>query len=701
MNILYRKIAVVICIAFISFNAAAQLDRSKMPQAGPEPIITLEKPVEFQLKNGIKILVVENNKLPRVSYQLSIDNKPVFEGQKAGVLDLLSSMLGNGTTTISKDKFNDEVDFLGASLNFSSSGAYASSLSRYSERILELMADATINPLLTKEEFEKEKEKLIESLKTDEKSVDATAARVVSALAYGKDHVYGEFITEETIENVTFEDVLEYYKMRFTPNNAYIVVVGDIEAKQAKKQIKKYFKKWSKQDIQELPAPILTPNVMTPEINFIDMPNAVQSNISFTNNVSLKQSDSDYFSTLMANNILGGGGEGYLFKNLREDKAYTYGAYSSLGASRYGVSRFNASAKVRNQVTDSAVVEFFKEIKRIRTEPVNPQTLIDAKAKYVGNFVMALERPQTIASYALNIKRNNLPEDFYANYLENINRVTVEDVQRVANKYFKIDNSRVVIVGKASDVLDNLEKMELEGKKLPVKFYDKYASPTERPSTITVPAGTTAQSVINDYLQAIGGAEKLDNVSSIVQTMNASFQGQKMLSTMKQKSPNLMLNEVSIVGMGTVFKQAFDGEKGYMVQMGQKIDMPAEITEVMKGQTGLFKEQTYLNGQYILTLKGAENLNGSNAYVVIAEDNSGKKITNYYDMESGFKMQTVEVAQGPNGQEVSQVTTLGDYKSIDGIYFPHTMALPMAGQSITMKTTEIHVNQVLQASDFQ
>ncbi|MFT6196326.1 MAG: putative Zn-dependent peptidase [Nonlabens sp.] len=701
MNILYRKIAVVICIAFISFNAAAQLDRSKMPQAGPEPIITLEKPVEFQLKNGIKILVVENNKLPRVSYQLSIDNQPVFEGQKAGVLDLLSSMLGNGTTSISKDKFNDEVDFLGASLNFSSSGAYASSLSRYSERILELMADAAINPLLTKEEFEKEKEKLIESLKTGEKSVDATAARVVSALAYGKDHVYGEFITEETIENVTFEDVLEYYKRGFAPNNAYIVVVGDIKAKQAKKQIKKYFKNWDKEDIQELPAPILTPNVKSSEINFIDMPNAVQSDISITNNVSLKQSDSDYFSSLMANNILGGGGEGYLFKNLREDKAYTYGAYSSLGASRYGVSRFNASAKVRNQVTDSAVVEFFKEIKRIRTEPVNPQTLIDAKAKYVGNFVMALERPQTIASYALNIKRNNLPEDFYANYLENINGVTVEDVQRVANKYFKLDNSRVVIVGKASDVLDNLEKMEFEGKKLPVKFYDKYASPTERPSTITLPAGTTAQSVINGYLQAIGGAEKLDNVSSIVQTMNASFQGQKMVSTIKQKSPNLMLNEISIVGMGTVLKQAFDGEKGYMVQMGQKIDMPAEITDVMKGQTGLFKEQTYLNGQYILTLKGAENLNGSNAYVVIAEDNSGKKTTNYYDMESGFKMQTVEVAQGPNGQEVSQVTTLGDYKSIDGIYFPHTMVVPMAGQSITMKTTEINVNQVLQASDFQ
>jgi predicted Zn-dependent peptidase len=158
--------------------------------------------------------------------------------------------------------------------------------------------------------------------------------------------------------------------------------------------MKKYFGKWEKVDLKELPTPELTANVSAPEINFVDMPNATQSNISITNNVDLKQSDEDYFAALMANNILGGGGEGYLFKNLREDKGYTYGAYSSLGASRYGVSRFNASAKVRNVVTDSAVVEFLKEIKRIRTEPVEVQTLDNAKAKYVGRFVMALERPQ-------------------------------------------------------------------------------------------------------------------------------------------------------------------------------------------------------------------------------------------------------------------------------------------------------------------
>jgi len=281
-------------------------------------------------------MVVENNKLPRVSYQLSIDNMPYVEGDKAGVASLLSSMLGNGTNTISKEDFNEEVDFLGASINFGSSGGFGSGLKKYADRIVELMADATINPLLTEEEFQKEKNKLIENLKSNEKSLDAVSGRVVGALAYGKNHVYGEFITEESVNNVTFQDVKDLYEMRFAPNEAYIVVVGDIEPKDAKKQIKKYFGDWGKQNLPNISAPELTKNVTTTEINFIDLPNASQSNISVTNNVSLKQNDEDYFASLMANNILGGGGEGYLFKNLREDKGYTYGAYSSLEASRYG-----------------------------------------------------------------------------------------------------------------------------------------------------------------------------------------------------------------------------------------------------------------------------------------------------------------------------------------------------------------------------
>ncbi|HRZ31007.1 MAG TPA: insulinase family protein, partial [Flavobacterium sp.] len=192
-----KKIAILATSLFLTLTMQAQ-DRPQ-PKPGPAPKINIGKPQTFELPNGLKVLVVENNKLPRVSYNLSIDNAPYSEGNKKGVSDMTSSMLGNGTKTISKNDFNEEVDFLGASINFSSDGAFASGLSKYSKRIMELMADGALNPVFTQEEFEKEKAKLIEGLKADEKSVPSIARRVERVLAYGKNHPRGEYLSEETI----------------------------------------------------------------------------------------------------------------------------------------------------------------------------------------------------------------------------------------------------------------------------------------------------------------------------------------------------------------------------------------------------------------------------------------------------------------------------------------------------------------------
>ena len=149
----------------------AQIDRSQQPAPGPAPKIQLDEPQEFVLKNGLRVLVVDNHKLPRASANLNIDLAPVFEGELAGVSALLSSMLGKGSLSIEKNVFEEEVDFLGARLSFGSSSAFASSLSRYFPRVLELMADAALHPNFLQEEFDKEKEKLIEGIKSDENSV--------------------------------------------------------------------------------------------------------------------------------------------------------------------------------------------------------------------------------------------------------------------------------------------------------------------------------------------------------------------------------------------------------------------------------------------------------------------------------------------------------------------------------------------------
>src|SRR5690606_4894389 len=165
----------------------------------------------------------------RVSYTLTIDNAPYAEGNKKGVSDMLSAIIGNDTKKMSKDAFNEEIDYLGANINFWASGASGHGLSKYSSRILELMADGALNSLFTQEEFDKEKAKIIESLKNQEKSVPAVSSRVTNVLIYGKNHPNGEYLSEETLNNVTLADVKANYDTYFVPGNAYLVVVGDVK----------------------------------------------------------------------------------------------------------------------------------------------------------------------------------------------------------------------------------------------------------------------------------------------------------------------------------------------------------------------------------------------------------------------------------------------------------------------------------------
>ncbi|MFP4844406.1 insulinase family protein [Winogradskyella sp. PE311] len=688
------KISAFVVLFLMAMGVNAQIDRSKMPEPGPAPKITLEVPGEFELKNGIKVLVVENHKLPRVSYSLSIDNKPITEGKKAGVSSILAAMLGNGTTNIPKDDFNDEIDFLGANLGFGAQGAFASSLSKYSDRIIELMADAAINPLLTKEEFDKEKEKLIENLKSSEKSVDAVAGRVGGALSYGANHPRGEFTTEATVNNIEFADVLAFYEKYFNPNNAYIVVVGDVEIRDVEKQLKKHFSKWEKAASVEIALPEPKANAQYTQVNFIDMPNAVQSNISLTNNVDLKMKDADYHSVLIANKILGGGFGSYLNMNLREEHGYTYGARSSVGTSRWNASRFTAGAAVRNMVTDSAVVETLKEINRIKTEPVEADKLANAKAKYVGDFVLALESPQTIARYALNIKLNDLPKDFYTTYLEKINAVSKEDVTRVANKYFKTENARIVVVGKGSEVLENLEKTGI-----PIMYYDTYANKTEKPIfSKPLPEGLTAATVIKNYVKAIGGEENLRKVNSTMTSAEMTIPGApfKPNAVIKQMTPNKFSMEVVAEGMGTLMKQNFDGENGYMEQQGRKVPMDDATLSDRKSSKGLF-EELFMEPS-TLKLDSKTTIDGTDVYkIVVTKDD--KSSFRYYDAETGYLVRTEETAEA-QGQSVTTITDYGDYKEVGGIMMPYTMKVTAGPQVFTFETKEVKINEGVTADDF-
>lgn len=678
---------VIYTIAGVILTLTMQAQIIPQPKPGPAPAINVGKPETFSLKNGLKVLVVENHKLPTVSYTLTMDNAPYAEGDKKGVSDMTAALMGSGTKKMPKDAFNEEVDFLGANIGYGSQSAYASGLSKYSNRILELMADGALNPVFTQAEFDKQKAQIVEGLKSDEKSASAIAGRVGNVLVYGKNHPAGEYLSEETLNNVTLADVQDNYNTYFVPGNAYLVVVGDIKTKDVKKQVQKLFGSWK---------PAKAPNVsysdpkdvQYTQINFVDVPNAVQSEIAVVNVVNMKMTDKDYFAAILANQILGGGGEGRLFLNLREAHGWTYGAYSSISGGKY-VSDFSSTTSVRNTVTDSAVVEIFNELKKIRTDLVSEEDLKNAKAKYVGSFVMNMQKPSTIATYALRTETQGLPADFYENYIKNINAVTAEDIRKAANRFFLPENSRIVIVGKAADVLPGLES-----RKMPIFYFDKYGKPTEKPAVKKpVPAGVTVKTVLDSYIKAVGGEKAVKGVKSVATKATATVQGAPLTLTMKVTSDNKQLVDMNVMGM-SMFKQVVNEKGAYMLQQGQRTDVPAEEYAELKASAVPFEELTLANNKGV-AVTGIEPINGADAYAVA----NGKTIY-FYDVKTGYKIAESQEEEGPDGQKATMFTYYSDYKDVKGIKVPHKINKNV-GIELDLTVTEVKINEGVTPADFQ
>ena len=681
-----KKSILIISGLFLTLIMQAQV--IPQPKSGATPTVKIGKPETFELKNGLKVMVVENHKLPRVSFNLTIDNAPYAEGDKKGVANMASALIGSGTTKISKDAFNEEVDFLGANINFNASGASGSSLSKYASRVLELMADGALNPNFTQEEFDKQKTKIIESLKADEKSVPAVAGRVGDFLTFGKNHPSGEYLSEATLNNVTLEDVKTNYNTYFVPGNAYLIIVGDVKLKETKKIVTKLFGSWKKAI-----APSISytdpKDVQYSQINFVDMPNAVQSEVSAVNLVNLKMTDSDYFAAIIANQILGGDFNSYINMNLREAHGWTYGARSSIAGDKY-ISKFEASTQVRNAVTDSTVVEIFKEFKKIRTEKVSNEMLASVKAGYIGRFVMQIEKPQTIAGYALRIQTQNLSDDFYENYIKSINAVTAEDVMRVANKYFLADNTRVIIVGKAADVLPSLEKL-----KMPIFYFDKYGNPTEKPIiNKPIPAGVTAKSVLENYIKAIGGEKIVAGVKTLAMSGTTKIaQAPAPLSFVSKSDAKGKLVVEFLMGGMSMMKQMVNDKEGYQAQQGQKTKIEGEKLTKMRLEAVPFSELSLLKNNAI-KLRGIEAINGKDAYAV-----ENGETTLFFDTTSGLKIAEAST-QEQGGQKMTSITNYNDYRSVKGVQVPYNIVMNV-GIELDIKIDDVKINEGVVDADFQ
>ena len=688
-----RKIFFIVIGAMtLSSSFAQNIDRSQRPAPGPAPVIQLKDPAVYTLKNGIKVLVVENHKVPSVSASYYVYTGPIKEGDKAGVMGIMGGMLSEGTKHLDKASFDLAAEQDGTSIRLNSSGGSVLALTRYFDKGLGLMASALREPAMQQASFDKLKSQELTGLKSQEKSIEAIAGNVTGALAFGKQSALGEFETTQTVENIQLADVQSMYHKYISPSSGYLTIVGDITPKEAFALSEKYFGDWTGAEIKVQTIPEVA-NPATTEINLVDVPSAVQSVINVTNLISLPIDHPDYFPLLIANQILGGGSDAYLFKDIREKHGFTYGAYSSVSGGVHQT-QFLANAAVRNEVTDSSVMLFMQNIQKIRNELVSDDLLKDIKANFNGNFALGTENTARIATFARNVMIYNLPKDYYRSYLQKINAVTAQDVQRVARKYMNYDNTRIVVVGKAEQIKPGLEKLGY-----PVKQFDKDANAYT--PTASKPAAS-AKEVIEHYLNAIGGKEAASKLNTVMVTGSMEIQGNKLDITMKRMAPNKELMEMGMGGQ-VMSKTVFNGTTGYQMQMGQKQEIGSEELAKYKNTKSLIEQLHYLDQDFSLTPGKVVDINGKKANELKILGPSKIPTTEYYDVETGLLLRSITQAK-MGGADIEVQTDFNDYRKVGDVLlnFSQTMTISAAAgsQEMTINFSDYKINEAVSAADF-
>ncbi len=679
-------------------NTQAQVDRSYPPKPTEARSVDFGDVTEMRFKNGLTVLVVENHKLPTVDFNIYFNNGPIYEGAKAGYASFMGDMMRSETENYSKAQLDEAMDYLGTDFYFSGSSAGFSSLKNKFNESMDLFTEVLFRPTFNnQDELDKLKKQQITALESDAKNPDVISRNVEGVLLYGKNDPYGEMITEETINNINLQDFKDLYKERVIPNNAFLTFVGDITPDEIKTLVVQNFKKWKKNKKFEKKNYPVQPNKSGNYIAFVDLPDATQSVINIVNLNDYKKSNSDYFAAKLGNSILGGGSSGRLFKNIREDKGWTYGAYSRLDDSYERLGKFSASAKVRNAVTDSAIVEFMKEIKGIGSQAPSADELSTKKAEYNGNFVLQLERPSTVGNFTRNIIIENLPSDFYKNYLKGINATTGAQISQAMKKYTNPDNLVVLVVGKGAEVVPQLEKLGM-----PIKYYNNQGDEIEKPKfTMEVPQGMTATDVLEKAIQARGGMDKLNAIKSLRSVYTGNVQGQDLRMTMQKMAPNYVSVKIELPAMGmTAMEQKFDGNKGTMAQMGQSQEMPAEMVDAIKKTVSPIDELNLWNIKNKLELTTIVPVEGKNAYVLEYEEN-GAVQKNYFDLESGLLSQTINSSKDPSGNEVSIIQKMPEYRAIEGIQIPNKIIQNAQGMDLIFMLDSAEINPNIPLSDFQ
>lgn len=458
----------------------------ELRKTAPEPLapvsFDIPQPIQAVLSNGLRVIIFEDDRLPLVSFRLAFNMGDINDPEDGtGLTSAMTSMLTEGTQDYTSLQLANKIERLGSSISANSSDDFtiiaASALSLYRTEILGLLAEVVLRPIFPENELDLYRRNTIENLKFQRSQPGFLAGEQAARLIYGK-HPYSKVSPKaRDIEKLSREDLAKFHDEKFVPNNAMFIVVGDVEPDEFLAEMEEYFGDWEQRSLDSVKFSAL-PVRKARSLTIVDRPGSAQSNIVLTNR-AIDRHDPDYFPLLVMNQVLGAGASSRVFMNLREEKGYTYGAYTRFNAKRLA-GDFEATAEVRTAVTGDSLHEFFYELDRIRDEKVLDEELNDAKDFLTGVFPIRAETQEGLTNLIVNQHLYGLPEDYLQTYREHVNAVKADDVLAAAKKHVRSAEMAVVIVGDAEEILpqarsyaDIVEIFDTDGHARDIANYGK------------------------------------------------------------------------------------------------------------------------------------------------------------------------------------------------------------------------------------
>jgi zinc protease len=654
-------LSLITLFTVINMQANDKVDLTQKPEPLPAKDFNFPKYETAALKNGLKLFVIKDDQQPTIVFRIMISGGSAVEGKKTGVADLTAQILSKGAGTRSAFDIANALDGIGANVSVSAGGDYnivsGSCLKKHLPLVMEITRDMLTKPTFPEEELPKLVSQMNASIKQEKSRSSAVAATISRIALYGLDHPYSRKASEESLKQITISDLKAYFANYFLPNNATMSIIGDVDVKEIKSDLEKYFADWKQGTVGSLDVP--KPQPMPLGVYFVKRPVATQSSVVVAT-PAVPRNHPDYDLLNISSDVIGAGFAGRLFRTLREQYSYTYTPFGYLTQAKF-VNRFACGADVRSNVTDSSVSVILDQLRLLTSEAPGDEELNRLKKYDVGQYLMSFASSEFVGSLIQNANFYGIDMKDIKNYHNKIKSFTPNQIQFAAEKYMNPKSAYIIVVGKP-EVIPTLEKF---GK---VYEFNMDYQPISGENAKMEKVDLTAQQLIDKYVQAIGGKEKINSINTL--TMNGTMvfeaQGQQMPGNVieKTKIGNKTYKYLNIQNVNTQEIWS-NGTNAWMKAQGTLSQAEGDDKDKIVKEAVLFGDAKLLDNGNKCEVLGKQQ----NNILLKVIYTSGLESTYYFDASNYLinKKESVEM-MGTDPLPVTE--TFSDYKEYNGIKMP-------------------------------